>query len=454
MTPQDLQLDPQEQLEKIILNENSTALATYIEDNSTVDVTRTLSRLSQEEQQQVFHLLPSEDAAELMEQLPEALAVDVLKDLPPADAARILDELPSNDRADLLGEIDQAAAEAIYGEMQRQSASDARLLTQYPWDTAGGLMITEYVWHYEDATVDDVVMDFRKNADVYSDYDIQYAYIVSEMGILDGVLRLRDLIMAPVKKAIRDIMIKNPIKVKDTETLENLGTLFDDTGFLGIPVVDGDKRLIGVVRREDVDEALMDRTESDYLKSQGIVGGEELRSMPVWRRASRRLSWLSINIVLNILAASVIAAYQDTLSAVIALAVFLPIISDMSGCSGNQAVAVSIRELSLGLVKPFEVFRVWAKESAVGVINGLVLGLLLGGAAWIWKGNPYLAAVIATAMGINTLIAVSIGGMVPLLLKWLKFDPALASGPILTTATDMCGFLLVLSLATLMLPYL
>ena len=121
-----------------------------------------------------------------------------------------------------------------------------------------------------------------------------------------------------------------------------------------MPVLDRSGVLLGVVRRHDVEAALADRADNDYLKTQGIVGGEELRTMPLWRRSWRRLAWLSINIMLNILAASVIAIYQDTLAALIALAVFLPIISDMSGCSGNQAVAVSMRELSLGLVKPNE----------------------------------------------------------------------------------------------------
>jgi len=158
--------------------------------------------------------------------------------------------------------------------------------------------------------------------------------------------------------------------------------------------------------------------------------------------------------VLNIIAASVIALYEDTLSAVIALAVFLPIVSDMSGCSGNQAVAVSIRELSLGIVKPFEVLRVWLQEVKVGVINGLVLGVLLGLAAQLWKGNPWLGLVVGGALAVNTMVAVSLGGVVPLVLKRLHFDPAASSGPILTTVTDMFGFFLVLSFATLLLPQL
>ena len=144
--------------------------------------------------------------------------------------------------------------------------------------------------------------------------------------------------------------------------------------------------------------------------------------------------------------------YQETLAAVLALAVFLPIISDMSGCSGNQAVAVSIRELTLGLIRPNKVLRVWLKEIAVGVLNGLALGALLALAAWGWKGNPFLGAVVGVAMTLNTMLAVSIGGAVPLLLRHFKMDPALASGPILTTITDMCGFFLLLSMASAALP--
>lgn len=176
--------------------------------------------------------------------------------------------------------------------------------------------------------------------------------------------------------------------------------------------------------------------------------------MPFTVRSRRRLAWLSINIVLNIVAASVIALYQETLSEIIALAVFLPIISDMSGCSGNQAIAVSMRELSLGLVHPSELFRVWFQEVIVGLINGLVLGGLIAGVAILWVGKPMLGAVVGGAMAINTILAVSLGGVLPLLLRRFGLDPALASGPILTTLTDVCGFLLALSFATAALPHL
>jgi len=154
------------------------------------------------------------------------------------------------------------------------------------------------------------------------------------------------------------------------------------------------------------------------------------------------------------ISASAIAIFQGTLEKVIALAVFLPIISDMSGCAGNQAVAVSMRELTLGMVKPREVWHVWWKEVQVGLINGLVLGLLIAAVAIFWKGTPWLGLVVGSALAINTIVAVSVGGLLPLLLKLLRRDPALASGPILTTITDMCGFFLALGLATILIQKL
>ena len=235
--------------------------------------------------------------------------------------------------------------------------------------------------------------------------------------------------------------------------MNELRDVFDKHSFFGVPVTDGYGRLLGVVRRAAVDEALADRNADDYRKAQGIVR-EELRTMPILVRSRRRLAWLTVNIGLNVVAASVIAFYQDVLAQVIALAVFLPIISDMSGCSGNQAVAVSMRELSLGLVRPTELFRVWWKEISVGMLNGVALGLLLAAVVWVWKGNPWLGFVVGAAMALNTIIAVSIGGTLPLLMRRLKMDPALASGPILTTITDMCGFFLVLSLAAALISRL
>jgi magnesium transporter len=410
---------------------------------------RLVSRLQRKDQQRVLTTLGPEDAADLIEEIPEAQAADLMEQLPPGAAAAILEEMPSNEQADLISALPHGGAEAILAEMDAAEAAFVRRLAGYAPDVAGGIMITEYLAYAESSTIGSVLADLRAHADEYVDYSVQYLYIVAaEDGRLRGVLPLRDLILAPSAGRVTEYMIPDPIAVSDQTPLSEVAATFDERGFLAVPVVDLEQRLTGVVRRHDVEEAIGDQAEGDYLKSQGIVGGEELRTMPLFNRARRRLSWLSVNIVLNLIAASVIAFYQDTISAVIALAVFLPIVSDMSGCSGNQAVAVSMREMALGLVEPSEAFRVWRQEILAGLLTGSVLGLLLGGVAWLWQRNATLGLVIGGALALNTVVAASIGGALPLLLKRFGADPALAAGPILTTITDLCGFFLVLSLAS------
>ena len=352
-----------------------------------------------------------------------------------------------------LAEFDTKDTEAIITEMMPEKAENVRKLITYAQNTAGGLMITEFLSFEESSTVGEVADHLRENADKYERYNVQYIYVTSNNKFV-GVLRVRDLVLTRPDVPMSRIVIRNALTVKDTATLEELIRFFNTHDFYGVPVMKDEDELVGVVLRKHILAEEAELANKELLETQGIVGGEELRTMPTLLRSRRRLSWLSVNILLNIAAASVIAFYQDILSSVIALAVFLPIISDMSGCSGNQAVAVSLRELSLGVVKPFEVLRVLLQEFRVGLINGLILGLLIGAAAWIWKGNVYLGMVVGGALMINTVVAVSIGGTIPLILKRFSMDPALASGPILTTITDMLGFFLALTFASASLSYI
>ena len=447
-------IHPWDKLTNLLQQENRQLLEDYIESISARELVLALSHMDTEEQTQLLSLLSPDYSAYLLEEIPEAHASKLIRKLPVAEAAIILNEMQSSEQADLLAALSEVNAEAILAEMKPEEAEDARMLLSYEGDEAGGLMITEYLAFKTTDTVKDVIENMTQNSDTYSDYNVQYIYVINEDGKLEGVLRIRDLLLSKPVTVLSTIMISKPLCVTLQTGLDALLSFFDDHEFFGVPVVDGQFRMQGVVLRRDVLEAAADRSDSEHMRTQGIIGGEELRTMPVLLRSRRRLSWLSVNILLNIVAASVIALYQDTLSSVIALAVFLPIISDMSGCSGNQAVAVSMRELSLNIIKPFEVLRVWWQEISVGLINGTVLGLLVGVAAWLWKGNPYLGMVVGGALAVNTLVAVSIGGAIPLILKKIGMDPALASSPILTTITDMFGFFLVLSFATAVLPLL
>jgi magnesium transporter len=419
-----------------------------------VEIARSISRLDNDQQARLIELLGPKEAAALISEILDFGSTDIVDRLPSDQAAPIVKEMTRDQQAGLLRKIGEDDAETILQEIKPRKAEKIRKLMSYPENTAGALMITDYLAYDSHLQVKDVLDDLRHHGERYSDYDIQYAYVVADTEKLVGVLRLRDLLMAPRQKLIQEVMVKDPLSVNVHTSLRDLRDFFRQYTFLGVPVVDDTGQLVGVINSSSVREAANKRNNQMFLKFAGIVGGEEFRSMSLFKRSSRRLSWLSINIILNIIAASVIALYQDTLEQAIVLAVFLPIISDMSGCSGNQAVAVSIRELTLGLVRPRELIRVLSKESAIGIVNGIVLGLLLGGAALIWKGNPYLGLVVGVSLAANTFLAVSFGGLVPLILRGMRTDPALASGPLLTTITDMCGFFFVLSFASLLLPKL
>ena len=441
-------------LEELIQLNDNLQLAAFLNKLSPLDTARAFFRLSKENQIHLIDLLGSEMSASLITKISGLGSTTIVEQLPADQSVRILNEMSRDQQAKILRKVGEEKAENILDEIKPQKAKKIRQLMTYPENTAGALMVTDYLAYTSHQMVGEVLDDLRQHGEQYSDYEIQYAYVISDTGRLVGVLRLRDLLMAPKQRPIAAVMVKDPLNVLISASLRDLRDFFMQYNFLGVPVVDDDGELVGVVRSSTVKEAASRRTNQLFLKFAGIVGGEELRSMSLFKRSSRRLSWLSINIILNIVAASVIALYQDTLEKAIVLAVFLPIISDMSGCSGNQAVAVSIRELTIGLVRPRELIRVLSKESAIGIINGIVLGILLGGAAMLWKGNPYLGLVVGVSLAANTLVAVSFGGLVPLILRGLRTDPALASGPLLTTITDMCGFFFVLSFASLLLPKL
>jgi magnesium transporter len=445
---------PTDQLRALLAEPQIEALREFLQQLPAEEGMRVVSRLDNHEQAQLLALLPPDETARLVYDMPQALAVDMLEQLPAPDIAAILDRLPSDVQTDLLVELDTPLADDVLGQMAPGEAADVKRLRGYSNDTAGGLMVTEYLAYPETARVGEVLDDLRTHAQRYAEYEVQYVYVVSRRGDLRGVARLRDLLFLPDHTLLNAAVLPNPAAVRADAHVDELRTFFDQHGYVAAPVVDDTHRLVGVVTRAIVEEAAMDRAERSFQRFSGIVAGEEFRSMPLRERVAGRMAWLAVTLLLNLLAASVVGLFDETLSAVIALAVFLPVISGMSGNAGNQSIAVTMRELTLGLVRPHELGWVIFKEAAVGVINGLVLGLVLALAALAWKGNIYLGVVVGTAQSLNVLIAVCLGGTIPLMLKRAGLDPALASAPLLTTITDASGFFLTLGSAWLLLPAL
>lgn len=423
-----------------------------LDEFSDVDGRHILFSLDASERAELLTILEPGRAAELIEPLPAIEISLMLERLEPQTAADIISALDSSYAGDILEALEPEQAEEIRFRLDEEAALDLASLDTYEEGSAGWMMNLRPVKFYDSQTVRDVLRIIIDDETALDSAYGQHPYVITTEGQLIGVLSLRSLLIAKRATPIKDVMIA-AVAVESTLELEALKDFFDEYDFLGAPVVGENGELLGAVSKEDVMDAWRLRLQSNNQKARGVVA-DELRSMPLLFRSRRRLAWLSANIGLNVIAASVISSFEDTLSAVIALAIFLPMVSDMSGCSGNQAVAVSMREISLGIARPSDWLKIWRKEAAVGLLNGFALGIIIGLVVWIWKGNLVLSGVIGTALFVNTVIAVSIGGCVPLLLKRLNVDPAVASGPLLTTITDMAGFFLVLGLATLVLPFL
>ncbi|MEM9413321.1 MAG: magnesium transporter, partial [Planctomycetota bacterium] len=419
------------EIQKLIDQDKQDELAQLFDELSLEQKVRLVSRLRAENQVELVRQLHPETSAEILHSIPDVQTIEIVAELDAPDAVTILQELPSDEQADIINDLDEGDAEAILQEFPPRQSAGLRQLACYENNVAGGLMTNEFLAFNSKQTVESVIRMMRQKSETFSDFQVQYAYVVDSQNALIGVLRLRDLLLSEGNPEIGEIMIGSPNSINDTAGMLELRQFFDDHSYVGVPVTNSNGTLVGVVDESDVEEAWSKYNASNYLKSQGIIQ-EELRTMPLALRSRRRLAWLSINIVLNFFAASVIAVYEETLSQVIALAVFLPIISDMSGCSGNQAVAVSMRELALGVLRPTEILFVLFKEASVGLVNGMALGTLIAAAAFLWQGNPWLGLVVGTALMINTLIAVILGGTLPLIMRSLNLDPALASGPILT----------------------
>lgn len=446
---------PTEQLEQLIAEGEGPAVTAFLEELPPEDTAYTVSHLSEDDQTSMFALLSEhkpELAADLLEHFVDEHAADMIEQLEPHEAAAIVDEMDSDEQVDVLTEMDEEDAEAILQEMDPEEALDTRERMQYDEETAGGLMITEYLAYHTDQTVREVTVDLQENAEAYGEYEVRYVYTTDHDGTLTGVVPMRAILLVKPTEPVTKVQVPDPVMVDVMDSLDVLHDLFDRVDLSAMPVV-SDGKLVGVVQRAAVQEALGEREVGQFLRFGGIIGGEELRSMTIGSRALRRLAFLLPIMLLLLVSASVIALFEETVKQLPILAAFLPVVAGICGSGGNQAVAVSIRELSLGLIGPGDFRRVLIKELVVAVLIGLGLGAVLFLVVLFWQGF-YLALLLGLAVPFVVTISKCIGGTMPVLLKKTGVDPAMAAGPIVTTIVDLVGFFTVLTLAMLMIEKL
>lgn len=417
-------------------------------DPESASIRRLLSTVSSTVGAQALASLDAARASGVLLLLPPELAAALLVKIEPQLAAGLLARLPSDERTDLLAAVDIPARERITACLPGTLKAESARLLRYPPSTAGGLMETELIAHPAGATVREVINDLRMNQQRYAALGVQYLYIVDDSRRLLGVAPLRDLLLAPEDALLGTLMRPEPIWVSELTSTQELAGLFDAHPYQGVPVVDASGVLLGTVNRADVTESEQHQSEEQYRRSQGIVGGEELRSLPVGMRVRRRGAWLGVNLVLCLGGAGVIALFQETLANAIVVAAVLPIISATSGNAAMQAAAVSVRELTLGVLEIGGWRRVLVQELGLAAVLAVPLGAAVAGLATLWGAGYTVGLAVGLAMTINVAVAVVVGALCPLLLRRMRIDPALASGPVTTTLADVSGFTLTLGLVT------
>ncbi|HMP71694.1 MAG TPA: magnesium transporter [Kiritimatiellia bacterium] len=416
-------------------------------DQHPAEVAEIISALKDEEAVELLHRLSQsdkaadalgemdpEDAARLFSELTREEKTDILTEMAPDDAVDLLEELPEEMVADVLSRLDEEDSEEL-----------AELM-MYPPDTAGGLMSTHFVAVPANETVEATIETLRKQAEDAE--TLYYAYVLDEEEHLLGVLALRDLVLARPNLQIRELTRTEVVTLPVDMDAEEVANTFDKLNYLALPVVDGENHLLGIVTVDDVMDRMREETTEDILRMGGIPSGEEHPLEAPVDSVKKRLPWMMANIFFNLVAVIGVAVFEESIATVAFLAVLMPIVSDMGGNVATQAMSVAIRGMATGQVVWGQLLLVLRKEFLGGLINGLVLGLQLCIITYVWRGNIYLGLVAMGALWINTVLAACVGAFFPFLMRRLGFDPAMMSGSIVTTITDLTGFFLFLGLAT------
>ena len=439
---------------KRLLRIGATAnLLNLLQKQHPADLAQVFGSLLDTERQAVFSLLVDRSARLAMETVSEMGPEDGAKLLTGRSAeeiAKLLQELPSDDAAALIDYLPEELSAEVLELMRRRESGEVESLLEYGEQTAGRIMNPQVFALSEDLTVAEAITALQGSRDVEM---VFYLYVVDERRHLVGVTSLRRLLLVSPETPLKRIMAPEVTSVRVDTDQEEVARLVASYNLLAVPVVDEESKLVGIVTVDDVIDVIKDEAAEDLLRLAGVSGDERIETTAA-EAIRKRLPWLGINLVTAFLAASVVAMFEGTIQQVTALAIFMPIVAGMGGNAATQTLTVIVRGLALGQVSWSSARKTLAKESAIGLGNGVALGLVAAGVAWATKGDPMLGLVLGMAMLINLFVAATAGTLVPLGLKALKVDPALGSSVFITTFTDVVGFASFLGLATVFLRYL
>jgi magnesium transporter len=448
-------------VDPININDSATYVLTLLEDNKLdeaavylrglhpADSAEILTLLEPEQQGAMVDRLGAPELAMVFEQMYEEDMHEVSQHLNVEMLADVLDEMEPDTAADLLNEMEpEEAAEVIE---QMDEAEHVVSLLGYDQESAGGIMNTTPPCLRRWMTVEEAFAFIKKH---YRDAnELFYLYVVDRYYRLIGVVNLRALILAESNQTVEQIMNRDVLSVRTGTDQEEVAQILAKYDLLAVPVVDAEDRLVGLITHDDVVDVLEEEATEDIYRLAQVGEDSELFS-PMGRSIRNRFPWLAINMGTAFLASGVVSMFEGTIAQAALLAAFMPIVAGQGGNAGTQTMTIVVRSLALGEISLRDTFSALWHELFIGLIHGVTLGLLVGSVAWLWKGKPVLGVVIALAMLGNFIVAAIAGVIVPMTLRWLKIDPALASGVFVTAATDTLGFTLFLGLATYFISWL
>ncbi|MFC7300679.1 magnesium transporter [Cognatiluteimonas weifangensis] len=396
----------------------------------------------------VWGLVDAEDDGEVLLHVGDEVREGLIADMDPDEIVAAVEDLDIDDLADLVEDLPGTVIDEVLKSMDRENRERLEQVLSYPEDSAGRLMNPDVVTVRTDTTVDLVLRYLRLRGELPDHTD--HLYVVSRRHQYLGRIALQALLTHDANTQINALLDDEQPAIDVGESAEEVARRFSDHDWISAPVVDDNNILLGRITIDDVVDIIREQAEHQALGAAGLDEDEDLFS-PVWRAMRRRLVWLSINLATAFLAASVVGQFEGTIDKLVALAVLMPIVAGMGGNAGTQVLALMVRGLALGQVGASNIRLLLWKEVRVALLNGVMLGAVLGSIVLAWFHNLGLSLVIAVALTLNLLFAALAGVLVPVLVKRFGYDPALGSGIFLTTVTDVMGFFTFLGLATLLL---
>ena len=434
-----------ERIDDALRSETLGDVAGILAEMSPGDVAYLISSSPPDYRDVLLGLLEPEQEAQVVNELPDDLRNATLIDRAPEALAEIVGQLDDDDVADILHELPDEVTGQVLAIMDEQYRQRLQTVLSFPDDVAGGLMSTDTITIRADLTLDVVLRYLRRHAEIPTNTD--NLIVVNRNDRFVGLLPIGTVLVSDPAVSVREMMITDQEAINAGTPATEVARRFERNDWISAPVVDDSGQLLGRITIDDVVDVIMEEADHSLTSLAGLA--EEDTFAPVWQSAPRRAVWLGLNLVTALLASSVINLFQDTIEKVVALAVLMPIVASMGGIAGTQSLTILIRAMAMGQISDRNQFWLVGRESLVGLLNGLLWAAVIAATASIWFGDMVLGAIIACAMLINLVTAGLTGAGLPIVLRRLRIDPALAGGVLVTTITDVVGFLAFLGLATL-----